>query len=349
MDDRSLLSALYERRFSRRPDGIVPIRGDGSDRLIFRLQGPERSAVGIIGDNLPENRAFIGFTRAFRALGLPAPELYEVSDDERCYLEEDLGDTNLSDWQLARRAGSGFPPEAEAMYERVLSDLVRFQVDAAEAVDYTLCYQYPEFGREAMFFDVRYFREMFLGQLFAGMVDDERYDAETSALVDRLLTADRRFFLYRDFQSRNVMISNGEPRYIDYQSGRRGALHYDVACLLYDSKGKLPEAVREQLLDAYLGEVEKRIPLDRGEFRRLFFGFAVLRVMQALGAFGNLGLRKGKRHFLELVPSRLGSLRSLLPFAEVLRPLEYLTRLFRRLTDDPDAVRIPKEGSDAAH
>ena len=298
------LSALYLCAFGCEPSALSALRGDGSDRRITRLEGAAGSAIGIWGDNIAENRAFLGFTRTFAACGLCVPAIYAVDEDERCYLEEDLGDTLLFDWQAERRVGEEFPPEVFAMYARVLRELPRFQLDAAERIDYGLCYQYPEFGEESISFDLRYFREMFLDQLFPEY-DAGDVEREFATLTAMLLAAERRHFLYRDFQSRNVMITRGAPRFIDYQSGRRGALQYDVASLLYDAKARIPESDRRALIDGYIEEASLRAPVDHAEFLRHFDAYALVRVLQALGAFGNLGLRKRKPGFLSSIPPAL--------------------------------------------
>jgi aminoglycoside/choline kinase family phosphotransferase len=332
------LSELHRQCFGSEPSDILAIRGDGSDRLIFRLHGREGSTIGIFGVNVAENKAFIGFSGTFGAAGLPVPRIHAVSGDSQYYLEDDFGDLLLFDWQKTRRAGSDLPAEVFDMYSQVLRDLVRFQVDCAADVDYRLCYQYPEFGSDAMWFDVGYFRQMFLDQFAPDVYDAHRFDADCASLVTYLCTAERKCFLYRDFQSRNVLIHNG-PRYIDYQSGRRGAFHYDAASLLYDARPRLPEPARERLFDAYLEDVRARIPLEVERERKYFHCFAVLRVMQALGAFGNLGARKGKTQFLHSIPPALANLATLASKPDVSKRLPYLCGLFDRLGSDEAVAR----------
>ncbi|MBR9974846.1 MAG: phosphotransferase, partial [Bacteroidetes bacterium] len=205
--DTSVLAALHARHFGEVPAAVTPLKGDASDRRIFRLASVGATSIGILGPNIPENRAFTGFARAFRAAGLPVPEIFAIADGHGAYLEEDLGDVTLALWQEAlgveRRA------ELLEMYTTVLGELVRFQVDAADVVDYGLCYQTAEFGEEAMAFDVAYFRTHVLERLMRGEWDRASFDRETRALVGLLQRAPRETFLYRDFQSRNVMIRDG--------------------------------------------------------------------------------------------------------------------------------------------
>ncbi len=339
--ETAVLSAMHEAHFGESVTDVAALKGDASDRRIFRLRGAAHSSIGILGPNIPENRAFTGFARAFRAAGLRVPEIYAADADHRSYLEEDLGDLTLAQWQASLPARTQ-REEMAAMYTRVLGELLRFQVDAADAIDYGLCYQYPEFGAEAMAFDVDYFRTHFLERLVVCPWDRAVFARGTTGLIALLLRADRSGFLYRDFQSRNIMLRDGEPWFIDFQSGRRGAPHYDVASLLYDSRGGLSESDRILLVSRYCGMLAQRRPVDRDEFLYLFHGFAVLRLLQALGAFGNIGLNKGKPEYLALIPSRLAALGELLRAAEIMRALPELRDLLTSIADDPSAVSIPQ-------
>jgi aminoglycoside/choline kinase family phosphotransferase len=331
---------MHAERFGEPVASVTAMKGDASDRRIFRLRSAGNSSIGIMGPNIAENRAFTGFARGFRAAGLRVPEIYAIDDEHRSYLEEDLGDLTLAQWQteLPEPVRVG---EMRAMYTRVLGELLRFQVDAADAVDYSLCYQYPEFGAEAMAFDIRYFRENFLERMVLREWDQIAFDRETAVLIALLLRAGRDGFLYRDFQSRNVMLRDGDPWFIDFQSGRRGALQYDVAALLYDSRGNIAEAERMLLVTRYCDMLETRRPVQRDEFLYLFHGFAVLRLLQALGAFGNLGLNKGKPDYLALIPSRLQALGELLRSAEIMHALPILRSLLLSIADDPTTLSIP--------
>lgn len=339
-EDLTWLATAYAATFSEDATEITLLKGDASDRRLLRLRGAAHSAIGVVGPSLGENRAFVGFARAFRGEGLPVPEIYAVSDGDRCYIEEDLGDITLALWLEQHRQESGLDAEAESMYRRILDQLLRFQIDAADAIDYGLCYQTEIFAAEAMHFDLAYFRDMFLTPLVRLPWEEAAFTADGETLVSLLLEAERPYFLYRDFQSRNIMIRDGLPFFIDFQSGRRGALQYDVAALLYDSKGRLPQDTRDRLLAHYCDGAAARITLDRDRFLWLFDGFAVLRLLQALGAFGNLGLNKNKPSFLTLIPSRLRSLGALVSRAEIMHELPALRRLLLDICEDPDALTL---------
>ncbi|MBN1449130.1 MAG: phosphotransferase [Bacteroidetes bacterium] len=342
-EDLNTLRRIHADVFGVEPERVMRLKGDASDRMIYRLSAPAHSVIGIVGPNPAENRAFIGFARSFRAEGLPVPEIYATDDSERCYLEEDLGDVTLAIWQEQPQVRSNPPIGGEdreqkdpviGMYTRVLETLLRFQVDAADALDYDLCYQTREFGHEAMEFDLCYFRQMYLERLVRIHWDREVFERGGSTLVQSLLAADRSYFLYRDFQSRNIMIRDGAPWFIDFQSGRRGALHYDIASLLYDSRGGLDDTDRMLLLEGYLDALETRVAIDRHAFLRFFDGFALLRLMQALGAFGNIGLNKGKPEYLDLIPSRLAALDALTARAEILDEIPEMRTLLLAVASD---------------
>lgn len=330
-----ILSELHQNVFHEDVWNFIHLKGDGSDRRIHRVVGPYNSSIGITGENIAENRAFIGFTQAFFKANLPVPRILAVSDDEKHYLVTDLGDVTLHRWQSRLRSSpTDFPKEVEALYREVLRQLVYFQIDHADKIDYSLCYQSHTFHEQAMRFDVDYFCRMFIEPLYRGSFDGRAFDKDIQLLVTDLLDTRMDFFLYRDFQSRNVMILGGMPFFIDYQSGRRGALQYDVASLLFDAKASIPHEARLRLLGVYMDEVAKRIEIDRDDFTRKFYSYAIIRVMQALGAFGNLGHRQKKPGFLSSIPPSMDNLALLATHAPILEQGSYIKDLFVQLSED---------------
>jgi len=333
------LRALFEATFGERVRSCVSLRADGSARLLFRLAGDRRSVIGVRHENREENAAFVGFSRHFRALGLPVPEIFAEDPDRGLYLETDLGDESLAArHQRARETGSGLE-SALSLYEEVVRLLPRFQVFGAGGLDRSLCYQGREFDAEAMHRDLAYFRECFLDLLVPAAASDAL--EEDFAKLARFLDAEERaFFLYRDFQSRNVMLVDGAPFFIDYQSGRMGAPEYDLASILFEARAELGDSVRGGLLDVYLTEARKLVRLDEARFRRFFPAFAGIRILQALGAYGNLGVRQGKIRFLRSIPAALANLRSLLATPDFPVDLPELRRLAHSLAENPGSLRV---------
>ncbi len=330
---RERLISLGEERFGRRPDVILDLAADGSTRQYFRLVWDiEHTAIGAVGPDRDENRAFLAFAKAFRGAGLPVPEIFAEDQAAGAWLEEDLGDTTLFRALSAARVGlgeGGFPADIEALYRRVLEVLPRFQVEGHRVVDYRLAYPRKAFDRQSIRWDLNYFKYHFL-KLAHVPFNEQRLEDDFARLTGHLLQADADFFLYRDFQSRNVMIRGGEPWFLDFQGGRKGAPHYDVASLLYDAKAAVPPPLRAALLEHYLDALATHVPVDRPRFREHFTSFVLVRLMQAMGAYGYRGFFERKRRFLESVPNAARNLEHLLD-AGLPVALPELERVFRHI------------------
>jgi aminoglycoside/choline kinase family phosphotransferase len=269
--------------------------------------------IGVHNEDPRENKAFIAFTYHFLDQGLPVPQIL-ASDPEHCiYLLSDLGDTTLFQFLTENRAekpedpGDSFPPKVLEIYKKAIEWLPQFQVKAGKTLDYSVCYPRAAFDRQSMLWDLNYFKYYFL-KLAKIPFDEQALEDDFSALCDILLQADSSFFLFRDFQSRNIMVMNGEPWFIDYQGGRRGALQYDIASLLIDGKADIPENVRKGLLGYYLDVLSDIHPVDRKKFLYTYDAFVLIRILQALGAYGFRGYYEGKAHFLKSIPYALRNL-----------------------------------------
>jgi aminoglycoside/choline kinase family phosphotransferase len=305
-----VLKALFERHFKMPAEEVKPLQGQlgGSGRAIVRLSGGAASAIGILYPVREENIAFLEFSRHFRRNGLPVPEIYGEDLSQGAYLEEDLGDTTLFEYLSAHRAGNSIAPEAVEAYRRVVAMLPRFQVEAGRDLNYKVCYPRASFDRQSIAWDLNYFKYYFL-RLSGVPFNEQALEADFSRLTKFLLGAPHDYFLYRDFQSRNVMLCDGQPFFLDYQGGRRGALQYDIASLLYDGKADLPPELRQELLDYYLGCLSQFIDLKRDAFMEHYYAYVYVRILQALGAYGFRGFYERKAHFLQSVPYALKNLR----------------------------------------
>src|SRR5882672_1348464 len=248
-----VLKTLFEQHFHSPATQVQPLHGQlgGWGRSNVRLASEENSAIGILHGVREENAAFIEFSRHFRRHGLPVPEIYAEDLSQGAYLEEDLGDTTLFEFLSKHRAGGDIAPPVIEAYRKVLGFLPRFQVEAGRDLNYKVCYPRASFDRQSIAWDLNYFKYYFL-RLAGIPFNEQALEDDFSRLTKFLLTAPRDYFLYRDYQSRNVMLRDGQPIFLDYQGGRKGALQYDIASLLYDAKAALPPDVRQQLLDHYL-------------------------------------------------------------------------------------------------
>src|ERR1700686_1169664 len=295
-----VLKRLFEQRFHSPVERVQPLQGElgGSGRKIIRLSSDKVNAIGILYSVREENVAFLEFSRHFRRHGLPVPEIYAEDLSQGAYLEEDFGGTTLFEFLSDHRNGATIAPEAVAAYRKVVAVLPRFQVEAGRDLNYKVCYPRASFDRQSIAWDLNYFKYYFL-RLAGIPFNEQALEDDFGRLTRFLLKADRDYFLYRDFQSRNVMLRDGIPFFLDYQGGRKGALQYDIASLLYDAKADLPPQMRQELLDYYLDQLQEVIPLDRAVFMRHYYAYAYVRIMQALGAYGFRGFFERKPHFLQ--------------------------------------------------
>ncbi|MGO9778056.1 MAG: phosphotransferase [Terracidiphilus sp.] len=313
-----VLKRLFEQHYRLPAESVQPLQGQlgGSGRAIVRLTGGGFSAIGIVYSVREENLAFLEYSRHFRRHGLPVPEIYAEDLSAGAYLEEDLGDTTLFEFLGLHRSGESIAPEVMEAYRKVVSVLPRFQVEAGRDLNYKVCYPRSSFDRLSIAWDLNYFKYYFL-RLAGVPFNEQALEVDFSRLTKFLLNAERDYFLYRDFQSRNVMLRSGQPFFLDYQGGRKGALQYDIASLLFDGKADLPPQMRQELLDYYLDCLATHIPVDRDAFMEHYYGYVYVRILQALGAYGFRGFYERKAHFLQSVPYALKNLRWLAEHVEL--------------------------------
>ena len=325
-----VLKKLFEEHFHRPVVLVEPLQGElgGSGRKIIRLASENASAVGILYGVREENVAFLEFSRHFRGHGLPVPEIYAEDLSQGAYLEEDLGDTTLFEFLSKNRSGDVIAPKAVEAYRKVVEVLPCFQIEAGRDLNYKVCYPIGSFDRQSIAWDLNYFKYYFL-RLAGIPFNEQELEDDFVHLMDFLLSADRDYFLYRDFQSRNVMLRDGQPFFVDYQGGRKGALQYDIASLLFDAKADLPPQLRQALLDRYLEKLADFIPTNRESFMRHYYAYVYVRIMQALGAYGFRGFYERKTHFLQSVPYALKNLRWLLHHVDLPIALPALMNAFR--------------------
>jgi aminoglycoside/choline kinase family phosphotransferase len=336
-----VLQRLFEQHFGFAVESVKPLQGQlgGSGRGIVRLGGGGASAIGIVYSVQEENVAFLEFSRHFRKHGLPVPEIYGEDLSQGAYLEEDLGDTTLFEYLGVHRAGDAVGEPAIDAYRKVVAVLPRFQVEAGRDLNYKVCYPRASFDRQSIAWDLNYFKYYFL-RLAGVPFNEQALESDFARLTKFLLGAAHDSFLYRDFQSRNVMLREGRPFFLDYQGGRRGALQYDIASLLFDGKADLPPELRQQLLDYYLECLAQFIDLKRDEFMEHYYAYVYIRIMQALGAYGFRGFYERKPHFLQSVPYALKNLRWLGGNVRLPVALPALMDAFERMADSEKLLEV---------
>lgn len=307
----SSLKELFRQETGKKADSQQQLTVSGSNRKYFRLKNAETSLIGVEGMSAEENRAFIYMARHFGGKGLPVPRLLAVSKDELLYLQEDLGDLLLFDYIKKGRLTGVFSPDEKAVLHRTMELLPQFQVLGAENFDFTKSYPQPEFNRRSVLWDLNYFKYCFLKA--TGLeFQENRLEDNFEKLADFLLQNPTDTFMYRDFQSRNVMLKEGEPYFIDFQGGRKGPIYYDVASFLWQAKAQYGKRLREELLNTYIRSLSNYTDVNEDDFKKALSHFVLFRLLQVLGAYGFRGYFEKKPHFLQSIPYALDNLRELM-------------------------------------
>jgi aminoglycoside/choline kinase family phosphotransferase len=324
------LTNLFVEWCKEKPLKIEPLPAQGSYRHYFRIFSEDKTAIGVFNEDLSENIAFLNFSKHFYYNNLPVPEIYGQNLKTHVYLEQDLGDTTLFSFLSDTREKEGFSNRIIKAYEKTISFLPRFQIQAGKSLNYKVCYPRHSFDKQSMLWDLNYFKYYFL-KLAQISFDEQKLEDDFLRFTKYLLSAERDFFLYRDFQSRNVMLMERSPYFIDYQGGRKGALQYDVASLLYDAKADIPGDIRLHLLEKYIEEAQKYIRIDKDKFLEFYYGYVFIRLMQALGAYGFRGFYERKTHFLRSVPYSIQNLEYLLNHVKLPVKIPELSRAWNNL------------------
>ena len=339
-----VLKRLFEEHFHSPATRVQPLQGElgGSGRKIIRLSNERSSAIGILYGVREENTAFLAFSRHFRKHGLPVPEIYGEALSHGAYLEEDLGDTTLFQFLSKNRSTDDIAAPVAEVYRKVVAVLPRFQVEAGRDLDYSVCYPIASFDRQSVAWDLNYFKYYFL-RLAGIPFNEQALEDDFSRLTDFLLSADRDYFLYRDFQSRNILLRAGQPFFVDYQGGRKGALQYDIASLLFDAKADLPPELRQDLLNHYLEALGHYVKPGRDAFMHHYYAYVYVRILQALGAYGFRGFYERKAHFLQSVPYAMKNLRWLLHHVELPIALPTLMGAFQSMLASEKLLGLANE------
>ena len=303
------LNRLYQSYAGAPAEAVEELPLSGSNRRYFRLRG-RKDVIGVRGTAIEENEAFLYMAAHFRRKGLPVPEVYARSEDGSCYLQEDLGDTLLFQAIQEGRESGVFNEEERRLLRETIVRLPDFQCGGAEGFDFGRCYPLAGFNRRSILWDLNYFKYCFLKATGLEFSED-RLEDDFQAMADVLLSDSSETFMYRDFQSRNVMIRDGEPWFIDFQGGRKGPVYYDVASFLWQAKANFPDALRDELLADYLAALRAYRPVDEAAFRGRLRHFVLFRVLQVLGAYGFRGYFERKPHFIQSVPFAIENLRNL--------------------------------------
>lgn len=302
------LIQLYADTYGTAPAHVEQLPGAGSNRRYYRLSDDDRTVIGCVGTSVEENRAFFRLAQLFAQRRLPVPAVYAMNADATCYLQEDLGNRSLFDFlSQGRQRGGAYSDEEVAMLKSVMTDLPRFQFEAAGEDVWQHCYPLREMDAQSIQFDLNYFKYNYL-KLTGTEFNELMLEADFQQFKANLLQTSEQGFMYRDFQARNMMLTPQGVRYIDFQGGRRGPIYYDVASFLWQASAYYSEELRQTLTDTYLDALQPYLRIDRATFMQHLRRFVLFRTLQVLGAYGLRGLWERKPHFIESIPPALANL-----------------------------------------
>jgi len=309
MKENEKIINLYKEYTGICPQSVMRLPGSGSNRRYYRISGA-KDCIAVEGESVEENNAFLYLAQHFRSKGINVPEIYAVNTDHSAYLQQDLGDTLLFDAIAAARTSGNFTEEDILFVTKSLRSLAEIQYCGAEGIDFMNCYPEPAFNRRLVMWDLNYFKYCFL-KISGIAFNEAALEDDFEHLSQALLEDEADTFMYRDFQSRNVMIKDGEPWFIDFQGGRRGPTEYDVASFLWQAKANFTPELRSRMIDEYLDAASEFTDIDCDHFRNRLNYFVLFRSLQVLGAYGFRGLHEHKLHFIESIPAAVGNLKQL--------------------------------------
>jgi len=337
------LIRLFEDWSGSRVIDFIRLAGSGSNRQYYRMSDENSTAIGLIGEDDQENETFLEFTSHFTKHGLYVPEIYTSNLDEKIYIQQDLGAVSLFDL-LQKNSGSELSGEIEQLYQQSINELIKFQVEAGEDLDFSYCFPRIEFDEQSMQWDLNYFK--YYSLKFQNILfNEEKLETDFQTIIKYLSQAETNYFMYRDFQTRNILIYQNKPYFIDYQGGRKGPLQYDLASLLFQAKADLPFSFRQQMLDYYLEKLTEYLKVDQKEFVELYYGFVLLRTLQVLGAYGFRGYYEKKPHFMESLAYAVKNVDWLLDNIEFKFEFPELKKSLIQLSEKFKANNIKKSSS----
>ena len=346
MDYITILKTAYLEKFNEPVTDFSTLPKSGSNRVYIKLSSDNNKAIGTYNTDLRENSAFLAYSFQLKEAGINVPDIFYVNEPAGVYMQEYLGEHTLYSYMQTIQYQPNYEETRLGLYEKIVDELANMQVNAPKTIDFSYGFPRDAFDRQSMKWDLNYFKYYFL-KLADVPFYEQDLENDFNNLIDFLLEAENKFFLFRDFQSRNIMFKDGKPYFIDYQGGRRGALQYDLASLLYDAKAKLTDNMRSILLKRYTTKIEELTGITHNEFMRYWLAYILIRIMQAMGAYGFRGFFERKTHFLQSIPPAQDNLRILLKKYSLPVDVPHLKELLEQISVSEKLREYGKQTTEA--
>jgi len=323
------LAKLFEKHFNEKCLNIYRLPASGSNRDYYRIEGKTNTAIGTYNPNSKENDAFFHFSEVFRANHLNVPEIFAIDKKKHIYIQQDLGATDVFTYINTLRNTKTGEEKIFKLYKKILDDLLQFQTIGGKAIDFSKAYPCPSFDLRSIKWDLNYFKYYFLKLLYIDF-DEQALEKDFDTFSTYLDNCNKQFFMYRDFNARNIMLKDNTLYYIDYQGGRQGPLYYDLASLLYNAKANLSNSLRLNLLDYYKKISKPYLPSNIA-FERDFYAFVLIRILQTFGAYGYRGLFEKKDYFIQSIPLAVNNLKEILKHIEIIDELPEFNKTLKAI------------------
>ena len=347
----NIIASAFKNVFGEEVNLITPINAHATNKKLYRVSSKTNKAIASINPQIKDESRFVKLTESFRILDLPVPEIYLFFEDFGFSLMEDLGEQTLlevleesrTDFLKINPGGDEcyFCEDIFSLYSEGLKALPKFQIKYIQNLDFDKFSEFKKFDSKKMIEDMNYFYSEYISRCNI-KCDLLLLQKDFLVLAEFLNKVKIEYFMYRDFQARNIVINKAYKdikksriSFIDYQDGIIGPLQYDVASLLFQSSARIPAQAREKLLGVYLQHASQYATIDNDEFVDYYYGFVLIRIMQVLGKYGELGIGKGKKYFVESIPFALENYSSIRDKISIQKSIPYLISIFDQIVNEP--------------